>query len=97
MRNGIPRDFTLLRYFLRPGCEVFISKSDVRYSAKFVGDKFITQCGQSFTSPYAFARYVVKKDGGSGIPNGWAVIETVDNGRLTNISELYDKGVYRLI
>ena len=95
-RNGMPRDFTLLRNFLNVGSEVFINKFGHTYKARFLGDKFKSEDGEIFTSPYAFSTYVTRKfDDSVAAPSGWEVIYTtidICTGEIMSIKNIYDRG-----
>ena len=104
-RNGLPRDFTLMRYFLKPWSDVFITKFGKNYPAKFVADKFISAEGEIFGSPYAFSKYVTNANDCINIPSGWSVIYTKlsnstnpnDSNEIIPLDMLYDRSVYELI
>lgn len=94
-RNGIPRDFTLLRNLLPTGSKVYINKFGNKHEAIFTGDGFKNE-EEIFTSPTAFSKYVTHQyNTDVQHPSGWDVIHTIymlDDGtcQLLSIKDIYD-------
>jgi len=97
-RNGIPRDFTLLRNLLPTGSKVYINKFGNTHEGTFTGDGF--KCGEEFfKSPTAFSKYVTHQyNTDVQHPSGWDVIHTIymlDDGtcQCVSIKDIYDNGM----
>ena len=94
-RNGLPRDFTLLRKFLTPGSKVYLDKSNNTYVAVFTGETF-KHGHLSFTSPSGFSKYVTSQYTQAQHPSGWEVIYSLNGGTPKTIKSIYDDGVKNL-
>jgi hypothetical protein len=96
-RNGVPRDFTLLRRVLTPGAKVWIWRHGIEHRATFLGDRFRTEDGKIFTSPFAFSTHVTRLYTDTAAPpSGWSVIRTVVNEHTQQVMALdtiYDNGI----